>query len=41
MRSKTDLELDNGTLKRIQAISKLPEKEHVCLLTELKLQGIL
>ena len=24
---KTDLELDNNTLKRIQAISKLPEKQ--------------
>lgn len=45
---KTDLELDNGTLKRIQAISKLPEKEkeHVyvfldAFIDRMKLQGIL
>ncbi len=45
---KTDLELDNGTLKRIQAISKLPEKEkeHVYVFLDsfidrMKLQGIL
>lgn len=45
---KTDWELDNGTLKRIQAISKLPEKEkeHVYVFLDsfidrMKLQGIL
>jgi len=29
--SATDLELDNATLKRIQAVSKLPEKEKECV----------
>lgn len=45
---KTDLELDNDTLKRVQDISKLPEKEkeHVyafldAFITKMRIQGIL
>ena len=45
---KTDLELDKGMLKRIQAVSKLPdkEKEYVYVFIDsfidrMKLQGIL
>jgi len=45
---KTDIELDNAMLKRIQLVSKLPdkEKEHVFVfldsfLDRMKLQGIL
>lgn len=45
---KTDFELDNGTLKRIQDISKLPdkEKEHVysfldAFIAKMKMDGIL
>lgn len=45
---KTDIELDNHMLKRIQAISKLPdkEKEHVLVFLDsfidrMKLQGLL
>lgn len=45
---RTDLELDNNMLKRVQLVSKLPdkEKEHVfvfldAFLDRMKLQGIL
>lgn len=42
----TDMELDNSMLKRIQAVSKLPEKEKECVflfldsfIDRMKLQG--
>lgn len=45
---KTDMELDNTMLKRLQAISKLPVKEKECVyllldsfIDRMKLQGIL
>ncbi|PHR42889.1 MAG: transcriptional regulator [Fluviicola sp.] len=44
----TDMELDNSMLKRIQAVSKLPEKEKECVflfldsfIDRMKLQGAL
>lgn len=45
---KTDLELDNETLKRVQEVSKMPpqEKAHVfalldAFITKMKVQGVL
>lgn len=45
---KTDFELDNTMMKRIQAVSKLPDKEKECVyvfldsfIDRMKLQGIL